>query len=64
MARTTGYTATAAVDMILSNKFNHKGVFPPEFIGKYPERFEHIMKYLQERNVKYIKLENLLILQS
>src|SRR6185312_8909073 len=33
MARTTGYTATAAVNMFLDGLFTDKGVFPPELIG-------------------------------
>ena len=59
MARTTGFTATAAADMIINNVFNKKGVFPPEFIGKYPECFNYIMNYLSERNVNYIKTETI-----
>ena len=46
MARTTGYTATAAVCMFLDGKFNEKGVFPPELIGKYHSCFDYMMKYL------------------
>jgi saccharopine dehydrogenase-like NADP-dependent oxidoreductase len=60
MARTTGFTATAAADMILNNVFNEKGMFPPEFIGKKPECFEYILKYLQERNINYCKTEKVL----
>jgi len=32
MARTTGYTATAGVNLILKGLFNDKGVFPPELV--------------------------------
>jgi saccharopine dehydrogenase-like NADP-dependent oxidoreductase len=60
MARTTGFTATAAADMIINNVFNKKGVFPPEYIGKHPDCFNYIMKYLSERNVKYIKTETII----
>ncbi len=60
MARTTGFTATAAADMILNRVFVNKGVFPPEFIGKHSECFNYIMNYLSERNVKYIKTETLI----
>ena len=55
MARTTGYTATAAVCMFLDGKFNEKGVFPPELIGKYHSCFDYMMKYLEDRNVIYKK---------
>lgn len=57
MARTTGYTATAAADMLLNNIFKQKGMFPPELMGKYPECYFHILNYLKERNVNYIKSE-------
>tara|TARA_R110001583_G_scaffold61013_1_gene180806 strand:+ start:1250 stop:2383 length:1134 start_codon:yes stop_codon:yes gene_type:complete len=56
MARTTGYTATAAANMFLNGLFEDKGVFPPELIGNKKGVFEYILKYLEERNVVY-KLE-------
>lgn len=52
MARTTGYTATAAAELLLQGKFTSKGVFPPELIGKYPGCYDFILNYLKERNVK------------
>lgn len=55
MARTTGYTATAAVNMFLAGLFDEKGVFPPELIGKHKHCFEYILNYLKERNVIYKK---------
>jgi len=53
MARTTGYTATAAANMFLTGLFNEKGVFPPELVGKHETCFNYILKYLEERGVKY-----------
>lgn len=53
MARTTGYTCTAAVNLIVNNLFNEKGVFPPELIGKHEQCFAFILNYLKERNVIY-----------
>jgi saccharopine dehydrogenase-like NADP-dependent oxidoreductase len=53
MARTTGYTATMAVRMIAKGLYNRKGVSAPEFIGKYPECVEFILKGLEERGVVY-----------
>jgi len=53
MARTTGFTATGTAEMILAGKFNEKGVFPPELVGKEPECFKFILSYLKERNVHY-----------
>ncbi len=55
MARTTGYTATAAVNMYLEGLFIEKGVFPPELIGKHKECFDYILNYLKDRNVIYQK---------
>lgn len=57
MARTTGYTATAAVELVLQNLFTQKGVFPPEFVGKQEDCFYFILNYLQERKVYYRKIE-------
>lgn len=55
MARTTGYTATATVNMFLEGLFTEKGVFPPELIGKHQACFEFILSYLKTRNVVYKK---------
>ena len=55
MARTTGYTATAAANMFLDGIFSAKGVFPPELIGKYKSCFDYILRYLEERGVQYVK---------
>ena len=54
MARTTGYTCTAAVNMLAQNLFNEKGVFPPELIGKHKDCFNFILNYLKERKVNWI----------
>ena len=53
MARTTGFTATATVEMILNRMFTDKGVFPPELVGKNAECFRFIIDYLNERKVVY-----------
>jgi len=58
MARTTGYSATAAANLFLDGLFEEKGVFPPELVGKYENCFTYILNYLEERNVNYIKQEN------
>lgn len=57
MARTTGYTATAAAHLILNGVFRNKGVFPPELVGKYENCFHTIMQYLNERGVQYVKTQ-------
>lgn len=53
MARTTGYTCTAAATLILENKYNRKGVSTPEFVGEEESNFRDILQYLSERNVHY-----------
>ncbi|MFC2121904.1 saccharopine dehydrogenase family protein [Bacteroidota bacterium] len=55
MARTTGYTATAAANMFLDGLFSEKGVFPPELVGRHEACFHYIVKYLEERNIFYVK---------
>jgi lysine 6-dehydrogenase len=60
MSRTTGYTATAAVNMVLSGLFNEKGIFPPELVGKHEKCFNFMLNYLKERGVIYKKEEILL----
>ncbi len=51
MARTTGYTCTAAVNLIAKNLFTEKGIFPPELIGKDKKCFDFVMEYLRQRGV-------------
>jgi saccharopine dehydrogenase-like NADP-dependent oxidoreductase len=55
MARTTGYTCTAAVQLIARNMFTEKGVFPPELIGHREDCFDFVLNYLKERKVNWIK---------
>ena len=55
MARTTGYTATAAVRLVAENKFTRKGISPPEFVGEDQSCFDFVVKYLEDRKVFYKK---------
>ena len=55
MARTTGYTATAAANLFLDGIFAEKGVFPPELVGKHKACFDYFFRYLEERDIHYIK---------
>ena len=55
MARTTGYTATAAANLFLEGLFVQNGVFPPELVGKHEVCFNYFMNYLKERNIHYRK---------
>jgi lysine 6-dehydrogenase len=58
MSRTTGYTCTAAVNLLINNLFTAKGVFPPELVGNDEPCFNFIMTYLKERNIIYTKTES------
>ncbi|MFN8258007.1 MAG: saccharopine dehydrogenase C-terminal domain-containing protein [Bacteroidales bacterium] len=53
MARTTGYTCTAAVNLILDTRFGRKGICPPEYLGEDPENYRYMIDYLSQRNVIY-----------
>ena len=55
MARTTGYTCTAAVHLLHKKMFTEKGVFPPEFLGKKKACFDFVMQHLKERGVFWRK---------
>jgi saccharopine dehydrogenase-like NADP-dependent oxidoreductase len=60
MARTTGFTATGTVEMLLNGLFSDKGIFPPELVGRHPACFEFILVYLKARNVNYRVTEKIL----
>jgi len=60
MARTTGYTATAAANLFLDGLFREKGVFPPELVGRHRVCFEYFLDYLKERDIHYVKSSRLL----
>jgi len=53
MARTTGYTCTAAVHLVADGLYTRKGVSPPEFLGEDEKHFEFVVNYLKERGVQY-----------
>ncbi len=53
MARTTGYTATAAANLLMDGLFQEKGVIPPEYLGKDQKCFDYLMNYQIERGVEY-----------
>jgi lysine 6-dehydrogenase len=57
MARTTGYTCTAAVNLIMKGMFAEKGVYPPELIGDRKDCFDFVLEYLRERRVMWEKKE-------
>ncbi len=53
MARTTGYTATAAVRMMEKGLFDRKGISPPEYIGEEKKCVDFIIEKLKDRNIIY-----------
>jgi saccharopine dehydrogenase-like NADP-dependent oxidoreductase len=53
MARTTGYTATLAIRMIDEGLYTHKGISPPEYMGKYPECIDYLQKGLKKRGINW-----------
>lgn len=57
MSRTTGYHASAAVNMIADGLWNDKGVFPPELVGVREECFNYILAYVAARKVSFVKSE-------
>lgn len=61
MARTTGYTCTAAAHLVADKKFIRKGICPPEYLGEQADHFEFIQQYLKDRNVNYQVTEKAII---
>ena len=53
MARTTGYTCTAAVNLLDKGMFDRKGICPPEYLGEKEENFKFVLQYLADRGVIY-----------
>lgn len=53
MAKTTGYTCTAAVNLVLEQGFDRKGICPPEFLGENKANLDFMLNYLEERGVVY-----------
>ena len=55
MARSTGYTCAAAMNLILKEIFTEKGLFPPELLGKNEAAVQFIFDYLKQRKVIWKK---------
>ncbi len=53
MARTTGFTCTAAVRLVASGRFTRKGISPPEFIGLEAGAWDFVRHELAARNVVF-----------
>jgi lysine 6-dehydrogenase len=52
MARTTGYTCTAAARLVLEGRFNRAGTCPPEYVGANEICFERVLADLAARGVQ------------
>lgn len=52
MARTTGYTCTAAAELILSRTFRTPGVHPGEHLGAVPGVLDQMLAHLEQRGVR------------
>ncbi|MEQ8364115.1 MAG: saccharopine dehydrogenase C-terminal domain-containing protein [Cyclobacteriaceae bacterium] len=53
MARTTGYTCTGAVHLVIDGQFNRKGINPPEYLGEQEDHYQFMLQYLKDRGVNY-----------
>ncbi len=53
MARTTGYTCTAAAGLVMDGKFSRAGICPPEYLGEKEDNFRFVMEHLRSRGVVY-----------
>lgn len=51
MARTTGYTCTAAARLVLDGDFSEKGICPPEFLGRTPGCYQKVVAMLSDRGI-------------
>ena len=56
MARTTGYTASATIDILAQNIFIEKGVFPPEIVGSKSKVVDYLVNHLRERDILLEKI--------
>ena len=57
MARTTGYTATVMLRLLAKGMYKHKGISPPEFVGRQRGNADFMLRGLRERGVIYHEKE-------
>ena len=53
MARTTGYTCTAAVRLVAAGLYKAKGISPPEHVGRDAGAYAFMMRELAARGVEF-----------
>jgi saccharopine dehydrogenase-like NADP-dependent oxidoreductase len=58
MARTTGYTCSAAARLILEKYYSRTGIIPPEFLGEKEDDLNFVLDYLKKKNILLKKTES------
>jgi len=58
MARTTGYTATAAVRALADGRYEEIGISPPEYLGRDSDLTSFLLDELGKRGVRYERTVN------
>lgn len=53
MARTTGYTCTSIVRLVAAGLYTHKGISPPEYVGRDADACDFVLRHLAERGVVF-----------
>ncbi len=51
MARTTGFTCSMTVRLMLDGKIINKGICPPEMVAQTPSNFNEVVRGLKERKI-------------
>ena len=51
MARTTGYTCAMVARQVIGGLFTQKGISPPEYVGRTPGCWDHLMAGYSARNI-------------
>lgn len=64
MARTTGYTCTAAVHLLASGRFSRQGICPPEYVGESAACTDFVLEHLRARNVAFEKTVETLAVET
>lgn len=60
MARTTGYTCTAAVRALAAGLYSEPGLVPPEVLGRTPGVYDFVVARLAERGVEFTIMDEVL----
>ncbi len=55
MARTTGYTCSIVTRQVVSGLFTQKGICPPEYVGRTPGCWDHLLAGYAKRNIKLVE---------